>query len=37
MTKFYFTESDWFAGYSSRYIEIQCLRHKTRDESDVFA
>ena len=37
MKKFYFTESQSFAGYSPKYIEIYCLGHKTCDESDTFA
>ena len=37
MTKFYFTESQRFAGYSPKYMEISCLGHKTCDESDAFA
>ena len=37
MTTFYFTESQSFARYSQKYIEILCLGHKTLDESDVFA
>ena len=28
MTKFYFTESQSFAGHSPKYIEISCLGHK---------
>ena len=37
MTEFYFTESQSFAGYSPKYMEISCLGHKTCDESDAFA
>ena len=37
MTKFYYTESQSFAGDSPKYIEISCLGHKTCDESDAFA
>ena len=28
MTKFYYTESQNFAGYSPKYMEIRCLGHK---------
>ena len=28
MTKFYFTESQSFAGYSPIYMKISCLGHK---------
>ena len=36
-TKFYFTESQGFAWFSPKYTEMQCLRHKTWDESNKFA
>ena len=35
MTKCYFPESRSFIRYSSKNMEIQCLQHKTRDESDA--
>ena len=37
MTKFYFTESQSFAGYSNKYMEVECLEQKTCDENDAFA
>ena len=37
MTKFYFTESQSFAEYSTKYMKISCLWHKTVEESDAFA
>ena len=37
VTKFYFTESQSFAGYSPKYMEISCLGHKNSDESYAFA
>ena len=37
VTKFYLTKSQGFVMYSPKYTELQCLRHKTCDESDKFA